>query len=419
VRDLHGIGTILKISSSLATTVLHAQAEECRWRAFVEAETYRFWKGRVALYAILKAMGMGSDDHVVVPGYTCVVVPAAVYFAGAKPLYVDIDPDTYNISLEHVQVAMQGWSGKRIKAIVVQHTYGLPSHVGPLVAWARDHGIAIIEDCAHAIGSRYRDTGDGGWHEVGTLGDAAFFSSQWSKPFTTGLGGWAIARNPEMAERIRKFHSAECVAPATQEVAKLAVELLAYHALVWPALYWTALRSYRLLARTGLFVGSSTEGELAGVMPVDYAKRMSGLQKWVGLRKMKNLDRALDHRRRLKCLYDDALMGAGLPIFRIPAYADPVLLRYPVRVTDKDRVLAEASRLHIELGDWFDHPLHPKGANVAILGWQNGICPEGERAAREVVNLPMHSRIGEREVERVVRFMRPYTIDRHDEKDGA
>ncbi|PTL34929.1 hypothetical protein CLG94_12385 [Candidatus Methylomirabilis limnetica] len=377
--------------------------------AAVGSDVCTFWKGRVALYAILKAMGVRRGDIVLVPGYTCVVVPAAVHFLGASPLYVDIDPETYNISIRQLEATVQADAEGSVKAVVLQHTYGLPADTAAVVQWAGERGIAVVEDCAHAVGSRYRDVA-GEWREVGTLGDAGFFSGQWSKPLTTGLGGWAVASNPEVAERIRKFHAVECVAPATQEVARLAVQLLAYHALVWPSLYWMALRSYRLLARTGLFVGSSTEGELAGVMPIDYAKRMSGLQKWVARRKIANLSRVLDHRRRLKRLYDDALVGAGLPIFRIPAYADPILLRYPVRVANKERVLAEACRLHIELGDWFDHPLHPKGANVAILGWRDGMCPEGEWAAREVVNFPMHSRIGERDVERAVRFLMPYAI---------
>ncbi|MBI3779667.1 MAG: DegT/DnrJ/EryC1/StrS family aminotransferase [candidate division NC10 bacterium] len=146
---------------------------------------------------------------------------------------------------------------------------------------------------------------------------------------------------------------------------------------------------------------------------VDYAKRMSGLQEWVGRRKIANLGWVLDPRRKLKRLYDDALAAAGLPILRIPAYADPVLVRYPIRVAGKGRVLAEARRLCIERGDWCNHPLHPKRANVAVLGWRDGMCPEGEQAAQEVVNLPMHSRIGERDVERAVRFLGPYVISRN------
>lgn len=379
------------------------------WEILTGGSVCRFWKGRVALYGILKALGVGPGDRVIVPGYTCVVVPASVHFSGAEPVYVDIDPTTYNISVKELEAAVRAEVRGNVKAVIVQHTYGLPADIGPIIEWARKQGLAVIEDCAHTIGSRYRDL-SGQWQEVGTLGDAAFFSSQWSKPITTGLGGWAVAKDPQVAGRIREFHTADCVAPKMQEVARLAVQLAAYHAIVWPPFYWMAMRSFRLLARSGILVGSSTEDELAGVMPSDYAKRMSHLQEWVGWKKIAKLDRILDHRRRLKRLYDDALIAAALPIFYIPAYADPVLLRYPLRVADKERVLAEARRLRIELGDWFDHPLHPRGANVSILGWRDGMCPEGERAAREVVNLPLHIRIREQEVERAARFLKPYVV---------
>jgi len=377
--------------------------------AFIGGPLCGFWKGRVALHGILKALEVRQGDRVLVPGYTCVVVPAAVHYLGAEPVYVDIDPKTYNISIKELEATAQAEARGNVKAVVVQHTYGLPVDISPIIEWAKKRGVAVIEDCAHTIGSRYRDHG-GQWREVGTLGDAAFFSSQWSKPITTGLGGWAVANDPQVAQRIREFHAADCVAPRVQEVARLAVQLAAYHAIVWPSFYWMAMRSFRLLSRSGFFVGSSTDDELAGVMPGDYAKRMSRLQEWVARRKIANLGRLINHRRKLKQLYDDALASAGLPIFQIPAHADAVLLRYPIRVADKERVLTEARRLRIELGDWFNHPLHPKGANVAVLGWREGMCPEGERAAREVVNLPLHSRIGEREVERAVRLIEPYSV---------
>ena len=111
----------------------------------------------MALYAILKSLGIGPGDSVLVPGYTCFAVPAAVLFTGALPLYVDIEPDTFNISLESAQSAWNEYATTRIKAIIIQHTFGLPANLLPILAWARQRGIATIEDCAHCWGSRYRN----------------------------------------------------------------------------------------------------------------------------------------------------------------------------------------------------------------------------------------------------------------------
>jgi dTDP-4-amino-4,6-dideoxygalactose transaminase len=109
----------------------------------------RFWKGRVALFAILRALGIGPGDSVLVPGYTCVVVPSAVQFVGAKPVYVDIEADGYNIGRKTVEEAYNRAleSGQRPpRAVIIQHTYGIPPEVGPLFEFAREHRLFVIED---------------------------------------------------------------------------------------------------------------------------------------------------------------------------------------------------------------------------------------------------------------------------------
>ncbi|MEK9149797.1 MAG: DegT/DnrJ/EryC1/StrS family aminotransferase, partial [Candidatus Desantisbacteria bacterium] len=149
-----------------------------------------FWKGRVALYAILKALGIGEGDEVLVEGFTCVVVPNAVIFAGAKPVYVPPDPKTYNMDISQIESKITS----KTKAIIVQHTFGLPSDMDSTLDIAKRHNLRVIEDCAPALGADYKG------RKVGTFGDAAFFSSQWSKVISTGLGGVAVTNDPEIGE---------------------------------------------------------------------------------------------------------------------------------------------------------------------------------------------------------------------------
>ena len=360
-----------------------------------------FWQGRVAFYGILKALGVGPGDHVLVPGFTCFVVPSTILFAGAQPDYVDIEPDTLNISLRGIEAAC----GAHTRAVLVQHTYGVPANVFPIVQWARGRGIAVIEDCAHALGSRYLDP-DGMWHEVGTAGDAAFFSSHWNKPVSTGLGGWAKVTNPHVEVRLRRFHDEECVSPSWREAVLLAVQVAVHKLFLTPRIYWMARTAYQWSYRRGVLIGSSTDEELRGVMPSGYCKRMSGFQEWL-LRRLLATASLEAHRRLLKEVYDSALAAAGLPVLRIPEYADAVLLCYPVRVRKKDQVLAEARRRWIELGDWYKHPVdRPEDSNAADFGYRTGMCPEGERAAREVVTLPMHSRVTEETARISVDFLK-------------
>ena len=365
--------------------------------------TFTFWKGRVALYAILKALEVRPGERVVVPGYTCFAVPSAVVFAGAKPVYADIDPETFHPSLASVKAACQ--AGGFPKAILVQHTFGIPANTAPIVGWARQQGITVIEDCAHVLGSRYRDA-LGAWREVGTLGDVAFYSSQWNKPVSTGIGGWAITDNPGLAYALEQFHSASCASPAPVETLLLAAQVAVRGLASSSWAYWSALALYRWLYMRGVLIGSSSGEELQGVMPSDYAKRMSRFQEFLLRRRMRNLSH-VTHRRNLKAFYDRALKSAGLAVLTIPEYADAVPLRYPVRVSDKQRVLADARRRRIELGDWYPHPIDlPKGVNGAGFGYQDGMCPEGERAAREVINLPMHGGVSPEKAQRIVDFLK-------------
>ncbi|HEV2178530.1 MAG TPA: DegT/DnrJ/EryC1/StrS family aminotransferase [Terriglobia bacterium] len=397
-------------SSALGDAVAAAGANDgtVGRRLLTAADTFFFWKGRAALYAVLKALGVGPGDRVVVPGYTCFAVPSAILLAGAEPLYADIQPGTFNMALAGIENAVaQSDNPARVKAIILQHTYGMPADVNRIVPWARRHELATIEDCAHVWGSRYQDE-RGAWRAVGTAGDASFFSSHWTKPVSTGLGGWVTTADRALSSRLRSFHDEECSAPSFRETALLAAQVAGRELLASPTFYWMARDVYRRLYGAGLLVGSSTQEELKGIKPKvkDYTKRMSGFQRWL-LNRRRSDESVVTFRKRLKITYDGVLASAGFSPLVIPEGTDAVLLRYPVRVSDKGRVLKEAERCRIELGDWYRYPVdRPDGVDAGIFGYRDGMCPEGERAARETVTLPMNDRVTERQVLKAVQFLR-------------
>jgi dTDP-4-amino-4,6-dideoxygalactose transaminase len=122
---------------------------------------------------------------------------------------------------------------------------------------------------------------------------------------------------------------------------------------------------------------------------------MSAFQEWLLRKRLADTTRE-KHRRQLRRVYDQALASAGLPMLEDAEGAEAILVRYPVRVGNKNELLEKARAGAIELGDWFSQPLHPKEVNAQALGYQSGACPEAERAARETVNLPMHRGVTER-----------------------
>ncbi|HKV29060.1 MAG TPA: DegT/DnrJ/EryC1/StrS family aminotransferase [Candidatus Acidoferrales bacterium] len=365
---------------------------------------FTFWKGRVAIYGALKTLGIGPGDSVLVPGYTCAMVPGAVIFAGANPIYADIDPETYSPSLGSYSDAYEANSRSRIRALVLQHTYGIPGDTLRIAAWARAQKMAIIEDCAHSLGTRYCDD-RGVWQDAGSAGDVAIFSSQWSKPISTGLGGWLVTQDKSLAEKIARFRDQDCCDASFRELSLLAGQLVLRKLFSSPSLYWTAANAFRRLADMGIFVGTNDGGEFEGKMPERYAKRMSRLQERL-LRKRLATKALVARRRNLKLAYDEALGSSGLPVLRVMDNADPVLLRYPVRVRNKEQVLERARQRRIELGDWFNHPLHPREAKAEAFGYRSGLCLEGERAAEEVVNLPLTERTTEETARKAVSFLK-------------
>jgi dTDP-4-amino-4,6-dideoxygalactose transaminase len=198
-----------------------------------------FYKARVALYTILKAFGISAGDRVIIPGYTCIVVPLAVKYLGAVPEYADIDPAAYNVPLSNYltvyeRIASQGNMDK-IKAVIIQHTYGQPNEdTQAIVDWARRKGLFVFQDCAHVNGSMIEGT------PVENFGDAAFFSMQWSKPYTTGVGGMAVINHPAYVDAVR-IAAQSMASPGLRESMTLAIQLLAHKMLVNPRIYWFAI----------------------------------------------------------------------------------------------------------------------------------------------------------------------------------
>lgn len=358
------------------------------------SERYCFFKGRVALFAILKAMGITAGDEVILPGFTCVVVPNAIKYLGAKPVYVDIDPETLNIDPQKIGEKITG----RTKAVIAQHTFGMPADMDKISEIAKGNNLYIIEDSCHSIGSRYKG------REVGSFGDAAFFSSQWSKPVTTGLGGWAVIRNQSVNDNMAAIYR-EFPPPAARDASLLWLEYLLYSVLFRPALFWFAQSAYRKLSGTGIIPGSSSGEELEGGMPRTYTRRMSLWQQDLLRNKLAGKDDDIRHRKRIASIYDETLLHRR--IFRDRSFGDydPVLLRYPVFVDDKNKVLLEAKKRRIELGDWFVSPVHPIMEGWESVHYRKGMCPEAERICDHIINLPTHGRIGEEEAGRIAGFI--------------
>jgi perosamine synthetase len=285
-------------------------------------------------------------------------------------------------------------------ALVVQHTYGIPCDMPAISDWVGRRGIPMIEDCCHTFGTKI------GGRLCGTLGEFAFMSGQWNKPFSTGLGGLTLVNNPALAGAVECLVKSELKQPGRLTDLVLRCQITAHDWLVRPATAMLLTLVYRGLNYAGLVKGSSSPGELKGVMPDDYFTAMAPCQVRRGLRELARIDENIRHRIAMTAFYHRELPKIGFSPLRVSAVEETPLLRYPVRVANKAEVLRRAVRKSVEIGSWFECPLHPEGTRQEDFGYRDGLCPESERAAREVINLPTHLKVKPRTAESVLDFLR-------------
>ena len=347
-----------------------------------------FNAARVGLLGILRGLGIGAGDEVLLQVPTHIVVANAITHAGADPVYVDCDARSWNIDLEDAERRVS----ERTRALVLQHTFGVPAELDAVRAFCERHDLLLIEDCVHALGATYRG------QAIGSFGRAAFFSTEETKVISSTMGGVAVTDDGELAASLRAFQDA-CAWPSRRLVALYLVKLLAYHALTQPTLHTVARELYERAGQRQPLPTPTDDEELAGGWPQDIELRFSNGQAAVARRQLARLADNLGHRRALAARYADLLATHGLPVPVVPPEADPAWVRYPTEVPDRDAALA-GTRRDVVLGTWFTSVLEeaytPEGGRYVA-----GTCPVAQRAARHLVNLPTHPRVRPDDAERI------------------
>ena len=158
--------------------------------------------GSAALQVALAALALEPGDEVVLPTFTIVSCATAVLSAGAVPVLVDADPETWTMDVEQLEARI----GPRTRAVMPVHIYGHPADMDPILELAERHGLAVVEDAAEAHGAEYR-TGSGDWHRCGSFGELSCFSFYANKLVTTGEGGMVVTDDDALAERLRSLRN--------------------------------------------------------------------------------------------------------------------------------------------------------------------------------------------------------------------
>jgi len=357
------------------------------------SHAFSFGAGRMAFYAILKAMGVKEGDEVILPGYTCVVVPNAVVYCGARPVYLDIDVKTLTMDVRKVKEKLTD----RTKVILVQPMFQACPDMEAISSLAREHGVKVVEDCAHTLGATYRG------RKLGTFGDAAFFTLEQSKIFTTWMGGVAVTSDPELADRLRHFQS-DTLFPDARAVRRTMWQLISCYFFLHPAFCFVGKYFMWFFSRVAGFMPTIQPEEMSAIRPEGYPTRLSNIQARLALRQLLRIEANLRRRREIAASYDVALRGLGLTVAEQKAYL-PAYIRYALLTRDRERLKELFSKNQVELGEWYNSVVHPRGSSLEAVCYEEGSCPVAEFAAEHCVNLPTHPKVSHGDVRRIVRLL--------------
>lgn len=376
---------------------------EERFREYLGVKySFSFGTGRMAFYSILKAMGIKKGDEVILPGYTCVVVPNAVIYCGGKPVYIDIDRKTLNIDASKIEKKIT----PRTKVIYAQHTFGSFCDMSFITKIAKKHNLQVVEDCSQAFGAEYAG------RKLGTFGNAAYFTTEQSKIISTGMGGMAVTNNKELAVKIKQIQD-QADFYEEKVVKKIALQIVLYWIFYHPLIYFFGKYILGALRQKKFFLESTTKEEIDGKRPKEYPVRLSNIQAKIGLSQLENIDNNLNHRHKIARRYRDLLTRLN---YEIPENNDkffnPSYVRYWFLTERKEEFKEQFRGRGIELGEWFNSPLHPKKDNLEALFYERGSCPVAEYITEHNLNLPTHPKINQGDIDRIGAVMNELVLPR-------
>ncbi|HIP31259.1 MAG TPA: DegT/DnrJ/EryC1/StrS aminotransferase family protein [Crocinitomicaceae bacterium] len=358
-----------------------------------EEQVFLFGAGRMAVYSVLKSLKLNSKDEVIVAGYTCVVLTNAVKFADCKIKYVDINRKTLNIDQQLLFSAIN----ENTKVLIIPHNFGLIA-VSILEIKSKFPKVIIIEDGAHTFGSVSEN------RLCGTIGDAAFFSLEYSKPVTTGLGGILLVKNKNLVQSIKNEYAPLHKTPfksAFKMIATLGVMNLCFSKRT-SFFYTNGFRFLRLFK----WVYQTSEDEVNGTLPKDYPVKLNPLLSNLGYNQLKKIEAINDKKR----LIQNNLASVLFEFEDIEHYKinDTVLARFPILFKESisndtiESIKKQALAQGFLFGEWFNDVVHPKGS--FRYGYNTGMCPEGEFVASRILNIPINSNhsISSAEVQEIV-----------------
>jgi perosamine synthetase len=300
--------------------------------------------GTAAIHSALFALGIGEGDEVITTPFSFIATANPIIMLGAKPVFVDIDPVTFNIDVSKIEKLITS----KTKAIMPVHLYGQPADMNEINKIAKEHKLKVIEDSCQAVGAKY------GNKKVGNLSDMACFSLYATKNIMCGEGGIVTTNNENYVKAIKQFRQ---------------------HGMSGPYQY---------------------EG-------LGYNYRLTDLQAAIAVEQVKKIDMFSEQRQKNAAHFNANLsIHTGITLPAVSSNRTHVYHQYTLRVSEGRDSFAEDLRAkNIGVGIYYPKPLHLVD-HISKLGYKKGDFPETEKACNEVVSLPVHPMLSDENLESIV-----------------
>src|SRR2546423_5673547 len=356
--------------------------------------------GRMAFYYILRALELAPGSEVIFPALTFWVVPEIARRANLNPVFVDVDPHTFNIDPKRIEAAIT----KRTRVIVPTHLYGQPCAMDEVMRIAEKHKLIVIEDCAQAAGARYRG------RRVGTFGHAAFFSFQLLKGINTYGGGMALTDDAVIATKVRAQANAEPLQSTTELIKRFAAGFAARSLVSPKGFAWWGFPMGAALSLVSDADLSKYFWEAIRPLeqfPRSYRRRFSNVQAILGLRALKKLDEFNERSQSNARIYTRGLDSCpAIQTPRVIDDVDHVYYQYSIYVSDPRL----AKRRAIRRGVDFETTHVDVCSSLPLFHEFAADCPGAAKTAK-ALQLPVDSRLRTSDVERVLKVVKEIAAD--------
>jgi dTDP-4-amino-4,6-dideoxygalactose transaminase len=350
-----------------------------------------FNSGRSAFLAILKSLDLNEGDEILLQAFTCNATANPILWANLKPIYVDCDEKTFNVDLEDLQRKITS----RSKAVMIQHTFGLPAEMDKILEICQKNNLILIEDCAHSLGATYQNK------KVGTFAKAAFFSFSRDKVISSVYGGIAVTNDENLAKKLKEFQG-KIGYPSNFWILQQ---------LLHPVLMnWKILPTYRffggyvltLLQWLHILSKAVHWKEKRGMKPGYFPRRMPNALAILAQNQFKKLEKFNAHRQKIADFYYNELKKTD---FELPIQEKQIFLRFAIKHPKAHQIIKKAWQKNLLIGDWYTVPVAPHDTKLDKMYYQLGSCPKAEKLSKETFNLPTHINISKNEAQKIIDFL--------------